>query len=68
MTNPDSQSDERNKSQIPEFDAAEKKIPAGRSGTEKDVGGTLMYLVSRSGAYTNGQVRLWQIICFHNLS
>lgn len=31
-------------------------VPLGRMGDEKDMGGTLLYLASRAGAYTNGEV------------
>lgn len=33
-------------------------IPLGRMGDEKDMGGTALYLASRAGAYTNGDVML----------
>ena len=32
------------------------KIPAGRQGTFDEISGVILSLVSRSGAYTNGQV------------
>lgn len=32
------------------------KVPFGRMGDEKDMGGTVLYLASRAGAYTNGDV------------
>lgn len=32
------------------------KIPAGRQGTFDEITGTILSLVGRSGAYTNGQV------------
>lgn len=31
-------------------------VPMGRMGDEKDMGGTILYLASRGGAYTNGDV------------
>lgn len=31
-------------------------VPMGRMGDEKEMGGTLLYLASRAGAYTNGDV------------
>jgi len=31
-------------------------IPAGRAGTEEDMGGTILYMVSRAGAYLNGTI------------
>lgn len=31
-------------------------IPMGRMGSEQDMAGTLLYLASRAGAYTNGDV------------
>jgi NAD(P)-dependent dehydrogenase (short-subunit alcohol dehydrogenase family) len=31
-------------------------VPLGRMGGEKDMGGTLLYLASRAGAYLNGEV------------
>lgn len=31
-------------------------VPMGRMGDEKDMSGTLLYLASRAGAYTNGEV------------
>ncbi|KAI2468668.1 NAD(P)-binding protein [Annulohypoxylon bovei var. microspora] len=31
-------------------------IPLGRAGDEKDLGGTILYLASRAGAYCNGTV------------
>lgn len=34
----------------------ETLVPVGRLGDEKDMGGTVLYLVSRAGAYTNGDV------------
>ncbi|KAJ6784164.1 hypothetical protein PWT90_09656 [Aphanocladium album] len=35
-----------------------KLFPLGRLGDEKDMGGTLLYLASRAGAYTNGTTML----------
>ena len=32
------------------------KIPAQRAGTDEDMGGTVLYLASRAGAYCNGHV------------
>lgn len=31
-------------------------VPLGRMGDEKDMGGTMLYLASRAGAYCNGAV------------
>lgn len=31
-------------------------IPMGRMGSEQDMAGTLLYLASRAGAYTNGDI------------
>lgn len=31
-------------------------VPMQRMGDEKDMGGTMLYLASRAGAYTNGAV------------
>lgn len=31
-------------------------VPLGRMGTSQDMGGTLLYLASRAGAYCNGTV------------
>jgi len=33
-------------------------IPAGRTGAEEDMAGTILYLASRAGAYCNGNVQL----------
>ena len=33
-----------------------EKIPAERAGTAEDMGGTILYLTSRAGAYCNGNV------------
>ncbi|EPE04924.1 rhamnolipids biosynthesis 3-oxoacyl [Ophiostoma piceae UAMH 11346] len=33
-----------------------KTVPIGRIGDEKDMGGTVLYMVSRAGAYLNGNV------------
>ncbi|KAL8879077.1 MAG: hypothetical protein Q9198_003243 [Flavoplaca austrocitrina] len=33
-----------------------KRLPEERSGTEEDITGTMLYLVSRAGAYNNGNV------------
>jgi NAD(P)-dependent dehydrogenase (short-subunit alcohol dehydrogenase family) len=40
----------------PERDAAIEAIPMGRAGTAEDVGGTVIYLSSRAGAYLTGVV------------
>jgi NAD(P)-dependent dehydrogenase (short-subunit alcohol dehydrogenase family) len=31
-------------------------VPLGRMGDAKEMGGTLLYLASKAGAYTNGDV------------
>lgn len=31
-------------------------VPLGRMGDEQDMGGTMLYLASRAGSYTNGAV------------
>ena len=33
-------------------------LPAGRIGTEEDIMGTILWLASRAGAYTNGLTAL----------
>ena len=33
-------------------------IPARRFGTEEEMAGSILYLVSRAGAYCNGQILL----------
>jgi len=33
-------------------------IPSERSGSEEDIAGTILYLVSRAGGYVNGSVLL----------
>jgi NAD(P)-dependent dehydrogenase (short-subunit alcohol dehydrogenase family) len=37
---------------------ARSYLPAGRAGSEEDVAGTLLYLVSKAGSYVNGSVVL----------
>ena len=37
---------------------AKNVIPAERVGTEEDMGGTILYLTSRAGAYCNGNVMI----------
>jgi NAD(P)-dependent dehydrogenase (short-subunit alcohol dehydrogenase family) len=34
------------------------KIPAGRQGTYEEIASTILGLVGRGGAYTNGQVTI----------
>lgn len=34
----------------------QKIIPAGRAGSKEDMAGAILYLVSRAGAYVNGNV------------
>ena len=34
------------------------KIPAGRQGNYDEIAGTILYLVSKSGAYVNGNVQV----------
>lgn len=35
---------------------SKEKIPAERVGTQEDMGGSILYLTSRAGAYCNGNV------------
>ena len=47
-------------------DAMIAGIPSGRLGTEEDVGGAVLYLASRAGAYVSGTIlpvegALWQV-------
>jgi NAD(P)-dependent dehydrogenase (short-subunit alcohol dehydrogenase family) len=33
-------------------------VPAGRQGTYEEISGTILYLVGKGGAYTNGNVQV----------
>ncbi|BGP30548.1 hypothetical protein JCM10296v2_002303 [Rhodotorula toruloides] len=49
-------SDDKNKSSLEDFDPSSLGVPAGRAGSEEDMGGTFLYLASRAGQYTNGVI------------
>ncbi|BGP46630.1 hypothetical protein JCM10450v2_002477 [Rhodotorula kratochvilovae] len=50
-------SDDKNKTSLEgEFDPKSLKVPADRAGTEEDMAGTVLYLSSRAGQYTNGVI------------
>jgi NAD(P)-dependent dehydrogenase (short-subunit alcohol dehydrogenase family) len=42
-------SDDKNKSSLPDFDPSSLGVPAGREGHELEMGGTILYLASRAG-------------------
>lgn len=42
-------SDDKNKSSLEDFDPSSLGVPAGRAGSEEDMGGTILYLASRAG-------------------
>ncbi|GAA5949769.1 hypothetical protein JCM21900_003287 [Sporobolomyces salmonicolor] len=50
-------SDENNKTSLEgEFDPKSLNVPANRAGTDEDMAGTILYLCSRAGQYTNGVI------------
>ncbi|GAA5858553.1 hypothetical protein JCM1840_001254 [Sporobolomyces johnsonii] len=50
-------SDENNKTSLEgEFDPKSLNVPADRAGTDEDMAGTILYLCSRAGQYTNGVI------------
>ncbi|GAA6000531.1 hypothetical protein JCM10207_008057 [Rhodosporidiobolus poonsookiae] len=49
--------DERNKVSLEgQFDPKSLKVPANRGGEDEEIGGTVLYLASRAGQYTNGAI------------
>jgi len=50
-------SDENNKTSLEnQFDPKSLGVPADRAGTEEDMAGTVLYLASRAGQYTDGVI------------
>ncbi|GAA5905578.1 hypothetical protein JCM5296_003108 [Sporobolomyces johnsonii] len=50
-------SDENNKTSLEgEFDPKSLNVPADRAGSDEDMAGTILYLCSRAGQYTNGVI------------
>ncbi|GAA5929622.1 SDR family NAD(P)-dependent oxidoreductase [Sporobolomyces koalae] len=50
-------SDEKNKTSLEnQFDPKSLGVPAERAGTEEDMAGTILYLCSRAGQYTDGTI------------
>lgn len=50
-------SDENNKTSLEnQFDPASLGVPCDRAGSEEDMAGTILYLVGRSGQYTDGVI------------
>ncbi|GAA6007190.1 hypothetical protein JCM11491_003037 [Sporobolomyces phaffii] len=49
-------SDDNNKTRLGDFDPKSLGVPADRAGTEEDMAGTILYLASRAGQYTDGTI------------
>lgn len=50
-------SDENNKTSLEnQFDPKSLGVPADRAGSEEDMAGTILYLASRAGQYTDGVI------------